>query len=193
MAHHDDSLEDFWSDLKLKTCTPLVASLNNSVEGTLDLACAKTLHDIKQKYEPVMDPKTWNGLLEAVRDIIQRLKAHIYEDFRKRGPASLIEMVLVDTSLNPVELKGFVRALPESLVKRICEEGAAGSSAKGVHALLSFEWLYRTHPGRFTGDYTLNRRGDGVLEISIQPAGSGVIVFRLDDTFDMSDFGVGSK
>lgn len=190
----DEDLEDFWSDLKNKPKPGLVTlAQHGSLEGTLDFACNKTLHDIRAKYEPIMDAKTWGGLLNALRDIIRRLKAHIEADFRARGPAGLVELVLTDTSLSIEELRGFVRALPEALLKRICEQGAASSSARGIHALMSFEWHYRQNRGRFMGDYVLIRGGDGVLEASIHPTGGAPIVFRLDDSFSMSDSGVGSK
>jgi len=190
----DEDLEDFWSDLKNKPKPGLVTlAQHGSLEGTLDFACTKTLHDMRAKYEPIMDAKTWGGLLNALNDIVRRLKAHIETDFRARGPAGLVELVLSDTSLSTAELKDFVRALPESLVRRICEEGATANSAKGIHALMSFEWHYRQNRARFRGDYTITRQGDGVLEASIHPSGGDLIVFRLDDSFSMRDSGVGSK
>jgi len=188
-----DDLEDFWSDLKTKPGLLIETPKNDPIEGTLDLACLKTLHDIEQKCRPVMDPKTWGGLLNALHDIIRRLKAHIEQDLRARGPSALIEFVLMDTSLSVTELHDFVRALPESLVKRICEEGSESSATRGVHALLAFEWHYRRSRTRFLGDYILTRGGDGVLEARIRPSGGDPIKFRLDESFRMEDSGVGSK
>ena len=181
MAEELDDLEDLWQDLRGSAVTRVDP---NTTEGVFAIAKAETLGDIRSKYGQAIDAEDLTG---AANDVIERFSRHLLEGFRKRGTSGLIEMILMDTTLPVATIKGFVRALPADVIRQICEEGAIAPEARGVHALLSFERLYRLNPANFREDYSVARAGDGVLEVRVVPSSRRApFVFRLDDRFDMT-------
>ncbi len=187
MPDHDE-LESYWKDLAAAQRGPIapVSGRPGDPKGSLELAAAKTQWDIAQKYEGATYPAA------IVEDTIHLILDHWRNDLRSRGPGGLIELVLEDHRLPTEELKRFIRALPQSLMQRIIDSGAASEKARGIHALLSVEHRWRTRQGDFRGDYQLRRDEDGVLLVTVFPARlssvtpGAEIVFRLDDTFDLT-------
>ena len=177
----DNTLEDFWEDLRHKR-PALGVALQRTV---IDAARAKALRDFFGQSSLSEEVPEW--LSFDINGILDNFIQHLEDEYRSLGPAGLIELVLTNTRLSTVNLLDFIRALPADLVKQICEQGAVATSAKGIHALMSFELHYRQNPERFRREYKLTRGGDGVLEIHVQPSNQDPITFRLDNTFDMSE------
>jgi hypothetical protein len=187
MSDHDD-LESYWGDIASAQRGPIIAASDRpgNPKGSLELAAAKAQWDIQQKYEGATFPAA------IVEDTVRLILDHWRNDLISRGPGGLIELVLEDQRLSTEELKSFVRALPRSLVQRIIDSGAASEKATGIHALLSVEQLWGSQPNAFRRDYQLRRDDDGTLTVTVFPSRppteqqGAEIVFRLDDTFDLT-------
>lgn len=112
-----------------------------------------------------------------------------YDELRGGDTVSLIGVVLDGRDLTVEELKGFVAALPVSLLERICE--FPGPRASGLQALLAIE---RERRKGNSPDYLLSRDPlDGKLVVTFYPTAAlgRAIVFKLDETFEgVTDPGV---
>lgn len=115
-----------------------------------------------------------------------------YEELRQGDTVSLIGVVLDGKDLTVEELKGFVAALPASLLQRICDFPTPHAS--GVQALLAVEHLRRQ---KLAPDYLLRRDPfDDKLMVTFYPpqARGEAVTFKLDETFEgVTDPGVISK
>ena len=160
--------------------------------------------------EPESEPKgkTWDlrGALyrageranlemeEAFKDLDRRLVSKVataavqifleawYDELRQGDTVSLIGVVLEGRDLTLEELKGFVQALPRSLLQRICD--FPGPRASGLQALLAIENERRKNNGP---DYLLSRDpADGKLIVTFYPTAAlgRAVTFKLDETFE---------
>ncbi len=106
-----------------------------------------------------------------------------YDELHQGGDTvSLIGVVLAGKDMTVDELKGFVQALPATLIERICL--FPSPKASGLQALLAMENHRRK--GEIP-DYALSRDPtDGTLVVSFRPAGvlGALISFKLDETFE---------
>jgi hypothetical protein len=109
-----------------------------------------------------------------------------YEGMRGQNLAGLIELVLQGQQLSPVELKGFVRALPQALLERIVTStiGATGTYGKGLHALMAVEIHLRKSAIR---DYTLSKEGERLHIEFIDPKRDAIVKFFLDEPLRVDD------
>ena len=85
-----------------------------------------------------------------------------------------------------IEVKGFLRTLPRTLIDRILERliDNNGSRGTGLQALLTLEALYRDSD--LDHDYELERDSNGKLVISFQldrHRNDGPVSFRLRELF----------
>lgn len=172
MADETD-LEAYWSDVRT---SPALITVHNGT-GRVDVAAAKAAHDAAKVGVPA----------SAAEKVIDQFLGYWRAEVLAGGIGSLIELVLEDYNLSTSELDGFIRALPQALLQRIIDQGAASSSARGIHALLAIEQHRRRHTGNVQ-DYILHRDPDRVLLVEIRRlGGQHPITFRLDETFNMAD------
>jgi hypothetical protein len=125
------------------------------------------------------DPKLVSKVATAA---VQCFLEHWYEELRGGDTVSLIGVVLEGRDLTDAELKEFVRALPASLIQRICDFPTP--QASGLQALLAIE--HERRKGN-APDYLLSRDPlDGKLVVTFYaPAALGrPVIFKLDETFE---------
>ena len=102
-----------------------------------------------------------------------------YEELHAGDTVALIGVVLDGSDLTTDELRGFVQALPASLLQRIVDFPTP--EASGLQALLAIEHQRRK---KEAPDYTLSRDvADGKLIVSFRQLGE-TIEFKLDETFE---------
>lgn len=187
----DDDLELYWADLH-QGRRPLTRVVD--LQGNIEFAREKTLFDMRQKYAE--NKAELNLIMYVAEETVQTFLQHWRKDLAARGSGGILDVVLEDSTLEVVELKRFIRAVPESLVQRIVKNGPTATSARGIHALLAIEYHYRVNPQKFTRDYDLVRDDHGVLSVTFYPKDTsrdpshpnpGPFTFRLDETFDLSD------
>jgi hypothetical protein len=105
-----------------------------------------------------------------------------YEELRHGDTVSLIGVVLEGRDLTVEELKGFLMALPASLLQRICD--FPSPRASGLQALIAIENERRK---KLAPDYLLSRDPlDGKLVVTFYPpqASGSPVTFKLDETFE---------
>ncbi len=109
-----------------------------------------------------------------------------YEGLRGQNLSGLIELVLQGQQLPPDELKGFVQALPSSLLKRIVESaiGATGVYGNGLHALMAIELHLRSQNIR---QYQLTQMGMRLHIEFHDPKRDAVVKFFLDEPIEHDD------
>jgi hypothetical protein len=179
MPSDEHDLEGYWSDFHTSTLLQPRGS-----EGGLELAAAKARFDTTLKYQDEPDAAK---VAQIANSAIDAFRQHWQEELLCRGPGGIVDLILMDQGLTIPELKIFLRALPESLIKRIVNSGATGSSAKGIHALLAIEYHYRINRQQFTRDYALTRDAETLVVTAYPVRTPEPLQFRLDDTFDLSD------
>jgi len=183
----DQDLESYWKELRNQPERKIrLAGKATDFREGLEAARLKASYDIATKFAArAGQPVTVELLGEIIAHGIETFMTHWYEDLRKREPATLVEVVLEGQNLRPEELKAFVRALPNTLIERILEVGAMGSTGSGIHALLAVEAHFRANKGR---DYELRRDMlDNKLIVTAYPArlAGEALTFKLDETFDL--------
>src|SRR5574338_358920 len=188
----DTELEAYWDELKQARLVELSGSVGDFRDSLRD-AAAKTAADLQLQFfkELVGRQVGSEEIGRLVATAVELFLKNWYEDLRHRDPASLVEVVLAGHTIPVEELKGFVRALPLSLVERIVKQGGLSDSGSGIHALLAVEWHHRQQKGV---DYQLHRDPmDSKLVVTTFPAklGGRPLTFRLDEKFEIqSESGV---
>ncbi len=178
-------LEEFWEELRIPPAIAVVSGKASNVREGLEVAAAKTAMDLSEKFKALINkPLTPEALAQVVAGGVEVFLKNWYDDLRGREPATLVAVVLEGQSLPIEELKGFVRALPLTLLQRIVEQGSMGRTASGVHALLAFEYHYRQHRGR---DYELRRDIHNKLIVTGYPnaLNGQPLEFNLEEMFDV--------
>lgn len=183
----DNDLETYWAEIRqAPRSIKLVTGAVSNVREGLEIAAAKTSHDLQEKFkEMVGKPIDLAFLSNLVGGGVELFLKNWYEDLRRRDVSSLVEVVLEGQTLPVEELKGFIRALPKSLLDRVLKEGGLGSVGSGIHGLLAVEWHFRQASGR---DYELRRDPtDDKLVVTAYPnsLNGGAITFRLDEKFEL--------
>lgn len=178
-------LEAYWDDLRVKR-----SNGGSEINAGLHSAATKATADLAAQFRQY-EGKTLTGddFAKIVGSGLQLFMRHWYEELRRQDSASLVGLVLGGQDMTPEELKGFIRALPLSLLKRIAKEGLVGGLASGTHALLAVEADFRENAGR---DYELRRDGlDGKLLVTMYPArlNGAPLSFKLDEKFEVPQDG----
>lgn len=177
----EDELEGYWRDLRVKAVE--VSSKKTSLEQMLDAAAAATLTDL-QEWQKTPDFNSGNGTSgQIAKSVVRGLRSFMgnwYEAQKKQDLGILIEIILEGQDVSVEDLKGFVRALPRSIINRIL--GELQGQATGLHALLSIEALHRD--GSLRNDYTLRIDMNKKLVVSFHPKQEdGSLTFTLQELF----------
>jgi hypothetical protein len=176
----EPNFEDDWSDLRPSTTT-LIQTPESGLKGAIDLASAKTERDLLTWAEK--NP----GALDVTVYIARGMKTfwgHLSDELRGINLTGLIEIILTQQGMSGAELKGFVRAIPVTLLLKITES-PLGASTKAIHALIALEVLVRTD---LENDYSLTTLPSGGLEVSLLPrkTPSDRLTFTLDESFSLA-------
>lgn len=188
MSDDDDSLESFWKDLRPVGPRPPVEGLITvnsgkvtDLDASLELACEKTTRDLAQQFRHYSGLiLTSDMLAEIVSNGVRTFMNSWREGLKSHDLAGLIELVLAGQDLPLDDLRGFVRALPLTLLERVAH--SAVGSASGVHGLMAIEHARRS--GRLR-EYTLGQ-DSGRLYAEFSHQGSEVRFF-LDDEFQLPE------
>lgn len=180
----DDTLEAYWEEVRVKSPIRIVNTAASNISDTMELACVKTIFDLRQSFQAELNhPLTDTLLLEVLTRAVRRFLEHWKNGLADQNVSGLIEVVLQGQGLSTVDMKGFVRALPTSLVIKIAQSGIGISN--GVHGLMGVECAFRE--GRLTGDYIIGRdvSNDKVfIELTHNSGGEPRQVrFTLDEEF----------
>jgi hypothetical protein len=187
MSDEDDDLEDYWSDLQKKQIIQVVSGRASDLKSQLEMASAKTAFDMTPMLaEYANRPLDSETLSKMITKTVETFMLKWYEGLRGQNLSGLIELVLEGQDLSVEELRGFMRALPVTLLRRILDSaiGATGTSGTGIHALMAVEMHLRQ---RGIPDYTLTRIG-GRLHIEFtDPKRDALISFFLDEMHEHDD------
>lgn len=153
-----------------------------SISGETSKELVAFIRDFSTKTTGKPDglPLTSEALSKIVATCVAMFMGKLYQRLKGEELAGLIEIVLEGQNLPPDELKGFVRALPESLLKKIVE--SVVGTANGVHALMAIELTHRN--GNLSEDYTMHQRSDGRIYISVPQKNNEIVNIYLDDKFE---------
>lgn len=173
-------LETYWKRLRPQQAEKPAKPKGKSwdLRAAIVRAATQTEEGLATQFEGI-DPK----IVTHVATTTLRLFLEAWYDELHEGDAvSLIGVVLSGSDLTDHELKGFVQALPASLLERIC--ATPSPEASGLQALIAIENHRRKGQ---VADYTFSRDPvDGKLKVTFRPAGvlGGTIDFKLEETFE---------
>lgn len=178
----EDDLEDDWALLRRTSPIRLITGRGGDTAGQIEFVATTTMADLTKevnlKYHnhPVTGELLSDVALMAVSRFLKNWHAHL----KGLNLPGLIEIVLEGQDLSPEEMKGFMKAIPTSLLRRIAE--SAVGSASGTHGLVAVEFAQRQ--GRIAS-YTIDKRQDRVC-VEFQK-GADTVLFFLDEPFDLAD------
>lgn len=104
-----------------------------------------------------------------------------HNGLREENLAGLVELILEGQELTASEMGEFVRALPYSLLERICK--SAVKSATGIHGLMAIEYARRN---RSIASYDVVQDGTRAY-VEFTEATGRRIKFYLDEKFELPD------
>lgn len=181
VAIEEDDLEDYWEAVTSKQLIKMVRDRASDLREQLEIASAKTAFEmtpfVAQYANQPLDAET---LARMISKTVGVFMEKWYEGLRGQNLAGLMELVLEGQNLPLPELKGFVRALPATLLEQVTRS-AIGSSASGIHLILAMELHMRR---RGIEDYTLDREA-GLLFIEFtDPKRDALIKCFLDEVVE---------
>lgn len=180
----EDDLQDDWAEFRPRSPIQPAGQPGNILSG-LDVAAVKAEADLREEAARYASKGSGGlSLPQLIAVGVRQFLRHFTEELRCRDTASLIEIIMSDSRMTPDELKGFIRALPESLVQRIVTNGATLASVRGIHGLLAIELDHRSR-SRST-DYLLRKVGS-TLEVTLYPPhlNGRSVTFTLDESFEL--------
>jgi len=178
-----DELEDCWDLVRVKFPIRRVSDKASDIDGQLELACEKAIFDLKRDFEKHSGQVLTHELFgQMITQGVRLFMKHWLEGLQSKNVAGLIEIVLEgQKDMTPAEMQAFVRALPETLLQKVCKSGLG--TANGIHALIGVEHARRRGEVR---EYTLGRDGFR-LWVKFENVTGDEVHFFLDEPFDMSD------
>ena len=176
-------LERFWNRLRPRsTPTDEPRPRGWNLLDALRRAAIKADAELRERFKASnIDPKVVSEVSTAA---IHAFLDAWYDELRQGDTVSLIGVVLDGRDLPVEELNTFVRALPATLLQRICDDPTPRAS--GLQALLAIENDRRT---RKRAEYTLSRDPlDDKLLVTFRPPETfGEPIFiKLDEGFNVN-------
>jgi hypothetical protein len=175
--------EDLEGDWRLLQRSPIQVVTNRAsdLKSQLEVAGEKTVFELRQHFKQYQDaPLTVDLLSTLVGKAVRVFLAKWQEGLRDQNLAGLIEIVLEGQDLTPEEMRGFLKALPDSLLQKILDSGIHSQSATGVHGLIAIEKHLRQ---RKVLDYTIGKDLGRVYVEFVDPETNGTVRFSLDEFF----------
>ena len=184
-----DFSED-WQDLLPGLMTIREERLTKQLEEASKVAQQKVLDAIAETSKselakrlreefPPGSPLTQENMAHMIALGVKLFMESWLETLKSSDLAGLIELVLEGQDLSPEEVKGFVRALPTSMIDRIV--GSALGTASGAHALFALESHRRK--GSLGKDYEILKLQNGRLAIQLPLEGDNMAVIHLNDEY----------
>lgn len=177
----DLNLERFWS--RLRPARQVVKVEGWDILKAIEVACTKTNAELAGKLKDLdVSPRVASEI--ATRAVLAFLD-HWYEEIRHGDLVSLIAVILEGRNIPVGELKGFIRALPDTLLERVVQN--PGPKASGIQALLAIEHDFRRTGRSAERDYDLHADPlRGGLSVTFRPprAGGEAVTFNLGDNFE---------
>lgn len=174
-------LQECWKELRPASPITLVTTRASDLQSQLVIVAAKTTFELTKYTNEKHNHKPLTGelLADVTAKGVELFMQKWFEHLRSQDLAGLIEVVLEGQQLSPAEMKGFLMALPESLLDRISK--ASIGTVTGVHALIAFE-LHRRK--RKIIDYQLSKEGLRTRVDFNDPVSGTPINFYLDEAFE---------
>jgi hypothetical protein len=174
-------IRDCWETLRgPPSPIEIITTRANDLKSQVSMAAAQASFKLARYTNEKYNQQTVTG--EVLADIatkgVELFMEQWLEILRSRDLAGLIEVVLEGQQLSPDEMKGFLRALPQSLLNRVVD--SAFGTVTGVHALIAFE-IHRRRLG--ISDYTLSKEGERTGVRFFDPQSRKEIEFFLDEAF----------
>jgi hypothetical protein len=179
-----EDLQEHWKALRPQSSIVLVSGRASDMRSHMEMAAAKAIAKLtkytndKHKNAPITG--------EVLADITVKGVSLFMEEWnnslKSQNLAGLIELVLEAQDLSPAEMRGFLQALPISLIDRMLKSSIG--TVPGVHALVALEKHMRT---RLIRDYTLSKEGLRIKVDFIDPVRNLPLSFYLDEAFQGFD------
>lgn len=176
----DDNLEDYWEAVQSRHLIKVVRDRAADFREQLEIASAKAVFEMQTMSKYVNQPLDAANLSKLLADAIKIFMEKWYEGMRGQNLAGLLELVLEGQDLPLSELKGFVQALPVSMLERVVRS-AVGSSGSGIHLVMAMELHMRQ---RNITDYTLDREAGRLFIEFVDPKRDAHIKFFLDEVVE---------
>lgn len=181
MSDTDDDLEDYWEAVQTQQLIKIVKDRATDLREQLEVASAKTAFEmtpvIAEMSGKMLGPE---ALAQMISKTVRVFMEKWYEGLRGQNLAGLLELVLEGQNLPLPELKGFVQALPVTMLERVVRS-AVGSTGSGVHLILAMELHMRQ---RNITDYTLDREAGRLFIEFVDPKRDAHIKFFLDEVVE---------
>lgn len=188
-------LESDWKEFRDQSIQ--VISDGTNIADMLEMATLKTKHDVKvwldkktkKAKEDTSDNKSEAKvfLLSSQESVLEEITAQVIQtflknwlgDLRKKDFSYLLGFILEGQNLPVVELKAFMQALPQTLLKKMV--GAYPDTANGVYGLAAIELNRRDG---ILESYELQRDSDGHLRVTFYDRRTRQdISFTLNESF----------
>lgn len=146
--------EEDWTDVAKANWPPIRLTKASTLLGSLETACQEAAIDFRVSFQEFAGQTVSTDLLgKMIAKAVPLFMARWVESLKGYNLAGLIEVILDGQDLEPDEMKGFIRAIPRSVISRICDSEVG--TWTGVHALMGVENAWRR--GQLQEDYILAR------------------------------------
>ncbi len=182
MSSEWEELEADWKLLQ-KSPIQVVTDRASDLKSQIELAGAKTIFELRQYAQNHLlqdAPLTTDLIAKLVMKAVETFMAKWQEGLRGQNLAGLIEIVLEGQDLTPEEMRGFLGALPDSLLQKILDSGIHSKSANGIHALVAIESHLRL---RKVSTYKIGKDLGRVYVEFTDPKTLSLVKFFLDEFF----------
>jgi len=175
--------EQDWEALKGSQETNLLrGSLDpHNYTKNIEEARLKTIFDIQgwaRKQD--LPEETRASLVTAFERSLSNFAMYWQETYEtRRDVAGIVEFLLARLHLEPSELHAFLRAIPTTLIRRVCQN----IQGSGVHALFVLEAYFRE--GDLKTDYEVYRDEAGQLTVSFLTPNQQRCTFELHEKFPL--------
>lgn len=172
-----DELQEAWKAVRPPPIIQVVSNRPSDLLSQLTLVAAETTFELKKVFKKYDGQSLTSDLLaEVASKGVEVFMRRWFQHLKSHDLAGLIEIVLDGQQLSPNEMKGFLQALPDSLVQRIIDSSVG--TVTGVHALMAFESHRRE---RHITDYTLTKEGERTKIEFFDPIHRVPVSFYLDE------------
>lgn len=178
----DDRIDEVWDEVRTRSPITLINPKPSDLDSIAAFASELTLADLAKAINKKYDsrPVTGEMLADVVLMGVQTFLKHWKKALVDQNLTGLVEVVLEGQKLNADEMKGFVRALPMSLLEKIAQ--SAVGTPTGTHVLMSIELLRRQGKAP---DYLMGSEGRRVWVEFVHPERQQTVRFFTDETFTL--------
>ncbi len=180
MNDHWNEFEDDWEFLKAGKLL-LVTDHASDYKSQIEIARAKTSFDLETFSKSYLGKELTSEVLnELISKYVATFLANWRTGLREQSILGLIEVILENQDLTPEELRKFLGALPESLLKRLLKAASDSHTANGVHGILAVEVHCRDG---LVSDYTIGRESGRFYVEFVDARTEGTVRVFTDDFF----------